>query len=76
MTSPCPEEVVAQRLHDMGLVCPSEKTAADIASAIAVIKYGVAAIGLQPSDVKATFEWIKARRCVNSRCIYDICIHI
>ncbi len=76
MAAACPEEVVAQRLSDMGLICPSEKTAADIASAIAVIKHGPLAIGLQPSDVKVTFDWMKARRCVNSRCIYDICIRI
>ena len=55
-------ELVAQRLHTGGLVCPAETTSADVAAGIIVLTHGMSASTISATECDQTFQAFKVRR--------------
>jgi len=65
-------ELVAQRLHTLGLVCPSENTSADIAAGIVVLTHGTISSTLPAAEFDKVFIAFKVRR-MRMRASHNMC---
>jgi hypothetical protein len=65
-------ELVAQRLHTLGLVCPSESTSADIAAGIVVLTHGTISSTLPAAECDKVFIAFKVRR-MRMRASHNMC---
>ena len=65
-------ELVAQRLHTGGLVCPSENTSADIAAGIVVLTHGTYSATLSAAECDKVFIAFKVRR-MRMRASHNMC---
>ena len=55
-------ELVAQRLHTGGLICPSETTSAYIAAGIIVLTHGMHASSISAAECDKAYQTFKVRR--------------
>ena len=65
-------ELVTQRMHAGGLVCPGESTSADIAAGIVVLTHGTISSTLPAAECDKVFIAFKVRR-MRMRASHNMC---